>query len=112
MSVCLTYETRPIIRQLVSEMRRAHQNAPADGILHGTQNAYKQGCRCADCRAESTRLRQARRRAAIERSFQVDRTTDRWLRLRAYLSTRTVSVGIDVDDETDRIVRLSQRRGL
>jgi len=111
-SACLTYETRPIIRHLISEMRRAHQNAPADGIHHGTQNAYKHGCRCDLCRAESTRRRQTRRRAAIERSFHVDRTSSRWIRLRAYLATRTVSADLDLDDETDRLVRVSQRRGL
>jgi len=111
-SVCLTFETRPIVRHLISEMRRAQQNAPADGINHGTQTAYKQGCRCADCRAESTFRRQTRRRAAIERAYIVDRTSSRWLRLRAHLGTRTLSANLDLDDETDRLVRVSQRRGL
>lgn len=58
----LAYKERIALRLMVSDAVRDRTGAKADGLIHGTDWAYRCGCRCGLCR-EHQRVARARSRA-------------------------------------------------
>lgn len=106
----MTSDVRDAIRAQIDTHRRAALNVEWDTRIHGIENTYRNGCRCDDCRAAATQLRAQRRRNALEKAKVVDRTSDRWQRIRSAL--QHAAEGIDLDTQADQILQDIQRRGV
>ncbi len=60
---------RKQLRRLISERRRELVGIPADGLMHGTEMAYRKGkCRCETCRAHAAASKRAYRAARPEQT--------------------------------------------
>lgn len=69
----MTEHERTILRRLIDERLRARDGIDADGIHHGTENAYtKKGCRCDYCRTAASQGRRSRRQRQ-EKAFSYRR---------------------------------------
>ncbi len=79
----MTEPERIVLRGLIDERRRALVGSPADGIMHGTEMAYRKNkCRCDECRAHATATRRAHRAAHPEQAREACRRYKRRRRAR------------------------------
>jgi hypothetical protein len=62
----VTADERRTLREAVDNRRRELEGVEADGVIHGKESTYRDGCRCVPCRDVATaarRVRGARQRA-------------------------------------------------